>query len=119
MTKGNDEDEFVHARPFIPVVIKPKGRGPGRRATRLNVTRNVFGGSVYELLLIPYTPQERIGRRLSRTRDIKSLLPDVAGIEGVDYSAKPARLRWPKNGHLQFVRSDRIEISREVAPWAG
>lgn len=120
MTSETSIDDVVHARPFIPVLIKPKsGRGPARRATRLNVTRNVYGGERYELLLIPYTEQERIGRRVARTRDVASFLPDVPGVEGVDYSARPARLRWPKNGHLQFVRADRIEISRESAPWAG
>jgi hypothetical protein len=111
--------ELVLARPFIPVHIKPKlPRGRPRAAVRLNVVRSSRGGE-YDLLLIPYTETEMVGRRRARTRDVSSLLPDEPGVEGIDYGARPARIQWPKRAHLQFVRRERVDTSREGSPWAG
>lgn len=118
--EDNHHYDVVLTRPFIPVLIKPKGKGQPRRATRLNVKRTVKGkDGEYHLVLIPYTEGEMIGRRLGKTIDISPLLPDAPGVEGVDYGARPQRMEWPACGHLQFVRGDRLEVSREDSPWAG
>lgn len=106
-------------RPFQMVAVKPKAaRGKSRRAVKLNIDRFVPGGHEYHLLLIPYTETERLGARRSRTKLVAPLLPTEPGLEGVDYHAKPQRIPFPRNGHLQFVRKERVEVAKEESPWA-
>ena len=115
-----EETDIIVQRPFQAVTIKPKEpRGKPRRAFKLNVDRYVMGGHEYHLLLIPYTHTEALGARRSRTKSIAPMLPKEPGVEGVDYNARPQRMEWPKNGHLQFVRKERVEVAKEEAAWAG
>lgn len=115
-----DHIDITVQRPFQMVTIRPKTpHGKPRAAVRLNMDRRVMGGDDYHLLLIPYSKQEALGARVTRTKSIAPVLPDVPGVEGVDYGARPARIRWPMSGHLQFVRKDRVEVSKAESPWAG
>jgi hypothetical protein len=113
----NDEIDVTVQRPFKMVTIKPEGRGRPRNALRLNVDR-VVRGRRYTLLLIPYSKEEAIGARKGRTVAIAPYMPDEPNVEGVDYNARPARMVWPKSGHLQFVRAERVSDAKETRQWA-
>lgn len=111
--------DVIVARPFTPVVIKPKPgtRGKKRVALRLNRER-IVSGMRYQLVMIPYTDGERARRRLKH-KMLAPLLPDEPGVEGVDYGARPQPFAYHKGGHLQYVQEERLAAFQGERPWAG
>lgn len=120
-----NEIEYVKSRPFQKFVIKPRHgtRGAKRRVVlRLNVERRV-GNETYHLVLIPFTPAERIGLRRSKTRSVAPYMPDrvpkpTSEFDWI-YDNRPSRMVIEPSGHLQFVNEKRLEVAQESSPWAG